>query len=220
MIKSRDHDLAKWRLGSGHRQKKTQKINKSRAEQELRSAHGRAVNYFKSKTSSLLGNFVELCQLCKTTFTRAPKQRYCAKQKSEHPSVLQEMLLICRHPDLIMSFSHQAATLVLKLLICKQIEAKCHLFLSFLTRNHYITMWFPVLLYSVYKRKSISKHGRESRQVFKMVYRLPWTLRKPYKERFARNTLENSYIWLRYRERTCKLAKCFFFACIISEKRR
>jgi len=30
------------------------------------------------------------------------------------------MLLICRHPDLMMSFSHQAAALVLKRSICKQ----------------------------------------------------------------------------------------------------
>ena len=41
MIQSFDRDLAELRFGSGHRQKKTK--NKSRAEQEPRSAHGCAV---------------------------------------------------------------------------------------------------------------------------------------------------------------------------------
>lgn len=78
-----------------------------------------------------------------------PKQRYCAKQRSEHPSVLWKMLLICRHPELMMTFSHQAATLVLKQYICRRIsfsQAKCHLFLSFLTHDHYVSMRFPVPL--------------------------------------------------------------------------
>ena len=48
MIKSHDHDLSEWRFGSGHRQKKTTK-NKSRAEQEPRSAHGCVVNNNKSR---------------------------------------------------------------------------------------------------------------------------------------------------------------------------
>ena len=43
-----------------------------------------------------------------------PKQRYCAKQRSEHPSVLREMVLTLGHPDFIMSFNHQTAALVLK----------------------------------------------------------------------------------------------------------
>ena len=45
MIQSSDRELAELRFGSGHGQKKTTKNNnKSRAEQEPRSAHGRAVN--------------------------------------------------------------------------------------------------------------------------------------------------------------------------------
>ena len=44
MIQSSDRELAELRFGSGHGQKKTTKNNnKSRAEQEPRSAHGRAV---------------------------------------------------------------------------------------------------------------------------------------------------------------------------------
>ena len=130
------------------------------------------------------------------------------------------MLLICRHPDLITSFSHQAAGRTCAQTIDMQADsfsqAKRHLFLSFLTCNHYVTMQFPVLLYSVYKRKSISKHGRESRQVFEMVSRPPWTLTKPYKERFARDALENSYSWLTVEN--VSLQNAVFFACIISKK--
>ena len=45
MIQSSDRELAELRFGFGHGQKKTTKNNnKSRAEQEPRSAHGRAVN--------------------------------------------------------------------------------------------------------------------------------------------------------------------------------
>ena len=50
MIKSSDRELAELRFGSGHGQKKTTKNNnKSRAEQEPRSAHGRAVKNNKSR---------------------------------------------------------------------------------------------------------------------------------------------------------------------------
>ena len=50
MIQSSDRELAELRFGSGHGQKKTTKNNnKSRAEQEPRSAHGRAVNKSRVK---------------------------------------------------------------------------------------------------------------------------------------------------------------------------
>ena len=63
MIKTHDHDLAEWRFGSGHRQKNTTTTttNKSRAEQEPRSAHGRAVKKrvhaaVRIRTNAILGN--------------------------------------------------------------------------------------------------------------------------------------------------------------------
>ena len=53
MTRSPDHDLAEWRFGSGHQQKKKQRQkNKSCAEQEPRSAHDRAVNKINSSQSS------------------------------------------------------------------------------------------------------------------------------------------------------------------------
>ena len=55
MIQTADHDLAKGKFGSGHRQKKKKK---SHAEQELRSDHGRAVNKTKlqkKKNKSFVG---------------------------------------------------------------------------------------------------------------------------------------------------------------------
>ena len=78
-----------------------------------------------------------------------------------------------------------------------------------------ITMQYRLLLYSVYKRKSTRKHGRKSRQVFEMVSCLPWMLTKPYKQRFARSVLENSYCWLTVENVSLQNA---FFAYIISEK--
>ena len=55
MIQSSDHSLAGFRFGSGHRQKNTitATTNKSRAEQEPCSAHGRAV-----KKAGVKGHFL------------------------------------------------------------------------------------------------------------------------------------------------------------------
>ena len=63
MIKSHDHDLAELRLGSGHRQKKYKKKNnnKSRVNQEPRSAHGRAVN---NQNYRQCKNIVSQCSSC------------------------------------------------------------------------------------------------------------------------------------------------------------
>ena len=47
VIQSPDYDLAEWRFASGHGQMKSK--NKPRAEDELRSAHGRAVKKSKKK---------------------------------------------------------------------------------------------------------------------------------------------------------------------------
>ena len=41
---------------------------------------------------------------------RAPSKRYSAVSTAEHPSILRRVFLTYGHPDLMMSFNHQAAT--------------------------------------------------------------------------------------------------------------
>ena len=157
---------------------------------------------FRQENCFRLSAWIDLAFVRQRSYSLEHQNSAIVQKKKEQPSVLRELCLVAfdlqasRLNNVLQPPSGRTCAQTIDMQADSFSQAKRHLFLSFLVRNHYVTMQFPVLLYSDYKRKSISKHSHESRQVFEMVSRLPWTLSKPYKERFA----------------------CI--ACIISETRR